>query len=81
MLEQFSLVRRSIKALKNLLNPSGFNIGINVGMVAGAGIDDHVHTHIIPRWNGDTNFMPVLANTKVLPESLLTLYDKLKFNI
>ena len=81
MLEHCDLVRRSIRVLKNLLNPSGFNIGINVGMVTGAGIDDHVHTHIIPRWKGDTNFMPVLANTKVLPESLISLYDKLKLNI
>jgi ATP adenylyltransferase len=81
MMEHFDLVRRSIRALKNLLDPNGFNIGINMGRVAGAGIEDHVHTHVVPRWNGDTNFMPVLANTKVLPESLTSLYDKLLLNL
>ena len=63
--------------LKNALKPDAFNIGINLGRVAGAGLEDHVHVHIVPRWNGDTNFMPVLANTKVIPEALKDTYRKI----
>ncbi|MFQ6121881.1 MAG: HIT domain-containing protein [Dehalococcoidales bacterium] len=76
--EHFEIVSRSIKVLKQTLNPSGFNIGINVGRVAGAGIDDHFHTHIVPRWQGDTNFMPVVSEIKVVPEALAETYQKLK---
>lgn len=65
-------------ALTELLNPSGFNIGINIGKVAGAGIANHIHTHIVPRWIGDINYMPTLANTKVIPQSLSELHTKLK---
>ena len=79
--EHFDIVRRSIKALKEVLNPGGFNIGINIGKVAGAGVEGHIHTHIVPRWEGDTNFMPVIAETKVLPEALASTYDKLRGNI
>jgi ATP adenylyltransferase len=79
--EHFDIVRRSIKALKEVLNPGGFNIGINIGKVAGAGVAGHIHTHIVPRWEGDTNFMPVIAETKVLPEALASTYDKLRRNI
>ena len=66
--------RRAVEAL----GAHGFNIGINVGKVAGAAVDEHVHTHIVPRWEGDTNFMPVVAETKVLPEALASVYGKLR---
>ena len=76
--EHFELVSRSIKVLRRVFEPGGFNIGINMGKAAGAGIDDHFHTHIVPRWQSDTNFMPVLADVKVLPEALADTYKKLK---
>ena len=76
--EHFQIVSRSIKLLRQVFNPDGFNIGINTGKVAGAGIDDHIHTHIVPRWQGDTNFMPVISNTKVIPEALAETYKMLK---
>jgi ATP adenylyltransferase len=66
------------EALAKALSPHGFNIGMNLGRVAGAGIDQHCHTHIVPRWNGDTNFMPVLSDTKVLSEALEQTYEKMK---
>ena len=76
--EHFEIVTRSIRALRQVFNPGGFNIGINVGKAAGAGIEDHVHTHIVPRWQGDTNFMPVLADIRVVPEALDETYKKLE---
>ncbi|MDH5695220.1 MAG: HIT domain-containing protein [Dehalococcoidia bacterium] len=76
--EHFEIVSRSIKVLRQVFNPGGFNIGINMGKVAGAGIDDHFHTHIVPRWQGDTNFMPVISEARVIPEALAETYDKLK---
>ena len=76
--EHFEIVSRSVKILRQVFNPGGFNIGINLGKVAGAGIDDHCHTHIVPRWQGDTNFMPVQADIKVLPEALADTYQKLR---
>lgn len=76
--EHFEIVSRSIKVLRQVFNPGGFNIGINAGKVAGAGIDDHFHTHVVPRWQGDTNFMAVLADTRVLPEALAGTYQKLR---
>ena len=79
--EHFDIVRRSTSMLRKLLNPNGFNIGINLGKTAGAGIEDHFHTHIVPRWEGDTNFMTVAYDTRVVPEALAATYQKLKGNI
>lgn len=76
--EHFEIVALGIKVLRQVFNPAGFNIGINVGKIAGAGIDDHVHTHIVPRWQGDTNFMPVLSDVRVMPEALAETYRKLE---
>ncbi|MFH1317700.1 MAG: HIT domain-containing protein [Candidatus Omnitrophota bacterium] len=64
--------------LKKVLSPSGFNVGINLGKVSGAGVDKHLHIHIVPRWLGDTNFMPVTANTKIVSQSLEALYIQIK---
>jgi len=72
------LVNESTKALTKVLKPEGFNIGANIGKVAGAGFPGHVHIHIVPRWLGDTNFMPVLTDTKIISESLDSLYNRLK---
>ena len=75
--EAMALVQRAIGALTAEYRPDGYNVGVNQGRVAGAGIEDHLHIHVVPRWNGDTNFMPVLAETKVLPETLEQTYDRL----
>jgi ATP adenylyltransferase len=72
------LTRRCQNALTQVMKPDGFNIGINLGKCAGAGIHEHLHIHIVPRWNGDTNFMPVLANTTVVPQALTELAAKLR---
>ncbi|MEW6746005.1 MAG: HIT domain-containing protein [Planctomycetota bacterium] len=77
-IELFRLMKRSITALRGALKPHGFNIGANLGLTAGAGIEDHVHLHVVPRWNGDTNFMPVVAGARVLPEHLSRTYAKLR---
>ena len=70
MLDTMRLARRSILAIRAAMNPDGFNVGLNLGKVAGAGIADHLHLHVVPRWNGDTNFMPLLADTHVIPQAL-----------
>ena len=76
-LELFKLIKWSVAILKKEMKPGVFNIGINLGKDAGAGIEDHIHFHIVPRWNGDTNFMPVISEVRVLPEHLETTYNKL----
>ncbi len=76
--EHFEIVSRSIKILRQVFNSGGFNLGANMGKVAGAGIEDHFHTHIVPRWQGDTNFMPVISDVRVVPEALIETYEKLK---
>ena len=70
--EIFNLLEISVKAMKEALNPDGFNIGINIGKAAGAGIEEHFHVHVIPRWEGDTNFMSVVTNVRVIPEDVAT---------
>ncbi|MDA0347001.1 MAG: HIT domain-containing protein [Verrucomicrobia bacterium] len=76
--EFFDLIIRGKKILSTALKPDGFNIGMNLGSAAGAGIPVHLHAHIVPRWNGDTNFMPVLGQTRVLPTSLEAMWERLK---
>ncbi len=75
--EHIELVSRGIKILKQAFSPGGFNTGINMGRLAGAGIDDHIHSHIVPRWQGDNNFMPVISDVRVVPEALAETYEKL----
>jgi ATP adenylyltransferase len=73
-----SALRQALKVLRTTLKPEGFNVGANIGRPAGAGIPDHVHLHVVPRWNGDTNFMPVLDDVKVIPEALAQTAEKLR---
>lgn len=76
--ELMAQAQLALKALRFAMKPDGFNMGINEGKVAGAGFADHMHLHIVPRWNGDTNFMPVIAEIKVMPEHLDLVYQQLK---
>jgi ATP adenylyltransferase len=76
--ELMHVTQESVDVLQRGYRPDGFNIGMNLGRVAGAGLPDHLHVHVVPRWGGDTNFMPVVAETKVLPESLDQTYDRLE---
>ncbi len=76
--ELMSQAQLALRALRLAMKPDGFNMGINEGKIAGAGYAEHMHFHIVPRWNGDTNFMPVVADVKVIPEHLANTYQKLK---
>ena len=78
MSDLMKLARRCQNALSKTMNPQGFNIGLNIGKVAGAGITEHLHLHVVPRWNGDTNFMPVIGSTTILPEALSEVAAKLR---
>jgi ATP adenylyltransferase len=71
-------LRRTLASLSGALRPEGMNVGMNLGSCAGAGVLDHLHWHVVPRWNGDTNFMPVLADVRVMPQHLLDTYDRLR---
>ncbi len=77
MLELMKITNIVIETIKKTMRPDGFNIGMNLGRTAGAGVKEHLHMHIVPRWNGDTNFMPVIGGTKVISESLEDTYEKL----
>ncbi len=76
--EMMSLTTLGMRALRRTLRPEGFNFGANVGEVAGAGVKDHIHMHVVPRWSGDTNYMSVLSGTRVIPQSLEETYSQLK---
>ena len=75
--EVMALVQVGMRTLSRVYRPDGFNVGVNEGRVAGAGVLDHLHVHVVPRWNGDTNFMPALGDVRVLPEALDVTYDRL----
>ena len=77
ILDLFELIKKTKKVINKILKPDGYNIGINLGKISGAGIDKHLHIHVVPRWKGDTNFMPIISNTKVISQSLKDLYNKL----
>ncbi len=72
------LTQFAVKAIQKALKPDGFNLGYNLGRAAGAGLEDHIHNHIVPRWNGDTNFMPVIGEVKVISQDLKEVYHKIK---
>jgi len=76
--EVMDLVKWSTDILQKALNPDGVNIGLNIGQAAGAGIEEHLHFHLVPRWTGDTSFMAIFSETMVIPEHLNSLYDRLK---
>jgi ATP adenylyltransferase len=78
LLDSSHLLQATVRVLKEAMQPHGFNAGLNLGRVAGAGVPGHVHWHVVPRWNGDTSFMPVLGDVRVLPESLDQTYAKLR---
>lgn len=80
LLDILRQTRRAIEVIRQAMRPDGLNVGFNVGRVAGAGIEEHLHLHIVPRWAGDTNFMPVLSDTRVVPQSLQECYDLLSYH-
>ncbi|MFH0877306.1 MAG: HIT domain-containing protein [Candidatus Omnitrophota bacterium] len=77
LLDLFGLVNRAKKLLDRVLKPDGYNIGLNIGRAGGAGFDQHLHVHVVPRWTGDINFMPILAKTKIISQSLTELHKEL----
>jgi ATP adenylyltransferase len=79
--EMMALAQKMVRVIKDEYGPQGFNLGMNLGRIAGAGVADHLHMHVVPRWSGDTNFMPIVGATKVMPELLETTYDRLKARI
>jgi ATP adenylyltransferase len=78
ILDLLLTVRKSIEVLKKEMRPEGFNVGLNLGHVAGAGIEEHIHFHVVPRWNGDTNYMTILDDIRVIPEHIQKTYEKLR---
>ena len=76
--EMMALAQRAMSRMEEVYDPEGFNVGINQGRVAGAGVEGHIHLHVVPRWAGDNNYMPVLADTRVMPQSLEESYDALR---
>ena len=76
--EMMALAQRAMDGLERVYDPQGYNVGFNQGRVAGAGVEHHIHLHVVPRWGGDTNFMPVIADTKVMPQTLEQSYEALK---
>ncbi len=78
MADLLATVRLSVDALRQVMNPEGFNVGLNLGRVAGAGIEQHMHFHVVPRWGGDTNFMTVFGEVRVIPEHIRATYEKLR---
>jgi ATP adenylyltransferase len=79
--ELMRLARQAVAALREMMKPTGFNLGLNLGAVAGAGVGDHLHLHIVPRWEGDTNFMPVIAGTRVISEALAATARRLRASL
>lgn len=77
ILDIFEVIKKTKKLTDRALKPEGYNLGINLGKISGAGIDNHIHVHVVPRWKGDTNFMPIIANTKIISQSLKDLYKQL----
>ncbi len=77
VLDLFDLMKLSCRVLQSIASPQGYNIGINLGKAAGAGVEEHLHVHVVPRWNGDTNFMSVIGDLRVMPENLRATYDAL----
>jgi ATP adenylyltransferase len=76
-LDLMTVVEKSIGVLKEVMNPGGFNVGLNLGRVAGAGVEEHIHFHVVPRWSGDTNYMTVLGEVRVIPEHIQATYRRL----